>query len=53
MWAAGETLCDLFHQTATEVAEKLAFSYDVTEAQASWGFFRHVRQLPRDAKEIF
>lgn len=53
MWEAGETLCALFHQTAMEVAEKLGFSYDMTEAQASWGFFRHVRQLPREAKEIF
>lgn len=53
MWAAGEALCALFHQTALEVAEHLGFSYDMAEAQASWGFFRHVRQLPRDAKEIF
>ena len=53
MWVAGETMCALFHQTAQQVAEKLGFCYDVTEAQASWGFFRHVRGLPRDAKEIF
>ena len=53
MWAAGETLCALFHQTALEVAQNLDFSYDRAEAQASWGFFRHVKDLPRDAKEIF
>jgi aminoglycoside 6-adenylyltransferase len=53
MWAAGETLCALFHQTALQVADKLGYAYDLTEAQNSWGFFRHVRTLPRDAKEIF
>lgn len=53
MWETGERMCALFHQTAGEVAEKLGFCYDVTEAQASWGFFRHVRMLPRDAKEVF
>lgn len=52
MWEAGEALCALFHQTAMEVAEKLSVSYDMTEAEASWGFFRHVRALPRDAKEV-
>jgi len=53
MWAAGETLCVLFHQTAQQVAAELGLDYDVTEAENSWRFFRHVRVLPRDAKEIF
>ena len=53
MWAAGERLCALFHQTAQDVAERLGFTYDETEARNSWNIFRHVRQLPRDAKEIF
>lgn len=53
MWAAGETLCALFHQIAQEVATELGFDVDLTEAQNSWWFFRHVRALPRDAKEIF
>jgi len=53
MWAAGETLCALFHQTAQQVAQQLDFVYDEQEARNSWGFFRHVRDLPRDAKEIF
>ena len=53
IWEAGERLCALFHQTAGEVAETLGFSYDNTEAENSWGFFRHVRTLPRNAKEVF
>ena len=53
MWAAGERMCDLFRQTATEVAEELDFSCDLTEADNSRAFFDRVRQLPRDAKEIF
>lgn len=46
-------MCDLFHQTAREVAENMDFSYDLTETKNSRGFFDRVRQLPRDAKEIF
>ena len=53
MWEAGEKLCALFHQTALDVANELNFAYDMQEACNSWDFFRHVRQLPRDAKEIF
>ena len=53
MWEAGAQMCDLFHQTAQNVAENLGFSYDLTEAENSRGFFDRVRQLPRDAKEIF
>ena len=45
-------MCDLFHQTAQNVAENLGFAYDLTEAENSRGFFDRVRQLPRDAKEI-
>lgn len=36
-----------------EVAENMDVSYDLTEAENSRGFFDRVRQLPRDAKEIF
>ena len=53
MWAAGERMCDLFHQTAIEVARDLQLEYDLTEANNSRAFFDKVRQLPQDAKEIF
>lgn len=53
MWVAGEILCGLFDQTAREVACAMGFAYDEQEAVNSWKFFRHVRKLPRDAKEIF
>ena len=52
MWDAGEMLCTLFHKTALDVAQSLGFDYDLEEAQNSWGFFRHVRALPRDAEEV-
>ena len=52
MWEAGARMCDLFHQTALEVAEKMGFPCDLTEARNSRAFFDRVRHLPRDAKEI-
>ena len=45
-------MCVLFHETALAVAEQLGFQYDKREAEASLHFFRHVRGLPEDAKEL-
>lgn len=52
MWEAADAMCVLFHETALAVAEQLGFRYDVREAEASLGFFRHVKGLPEDAKEV-
>lgn len=52
MWEAADAMCVLFHETALEVAEQLGFRYDVKEAEASLGFFRHVKGLPEDANEV-
>lgn len=52
MWEAADTMCVLFHETALNVAEQLGLRYDVKEAEASLGFFRHVKGLPEDAKEV-
>ena len=52
MWEAADTMCVLFHETALTVAEQLGLRYDVKEAEASLGFFRHVKGLPEDAKEV-
>lgn len=52
MWEAADSMCLLFHETAKTVAERLGFTYDEEEAEASLGFFRRVRQLPEDAAEI-
>jgi aminoglycoside 6-adenylyltransferase len=52
MWEAADTMCVLFHETALAVAEQLGFQYDKREAEASLHFFRHVRGLPEDAKEL-
>lgn len=52
MWEAADAMCVLFHETALAVAEQLGFQYDKREAEASLHFFRHVRGLPEDAKEL-
>lgn len=52
MWAAADGMCELFDETAEAVAEYLGFPYDKEEARASLEFFRRVRELPEDAKEV-
>lgn len=52
-WEAVMTMCNLFEQTALYVGEKLDFKYNDQEGKSARGFLEHVRQLPKDAKEIF
>ncbi len=51
-WQAAFIMCDLFQETACEVAEALGFSYNQEEARNSRWFLEHVRTLPKDAAEI-
>lgn len=53
MWDAVMTMCELFDASAREVAAELGFCYNEEEACGSFGFLKHVRGLPEDAKEIF
>lgn len=53
MWEAADTMCRLFDASAREVAAALGFQYDEAEARGSYSFFKHVRVLPEDAKEIY
>lgn len=52
-WEAARVMCDLFHETAGEVADRLGFSYDTEEACQSRRHMEHVRMLPRDAQEVY
>lgn len=52
-WNAIDMMCELFEHTANEVAEKLGYDYDSREAHGARGFLDHVRNLPKDATEIY
>lgn len=53
IWDSVFVMCDLFHETARELERCLGYTYDLEEAEASYGFLKHVKALPRDAEEIF
>lgn len=53
IWEAVMVMCNLFHETALEVSEGLKLSYDRQEAENSWNFLKHVRELPEDARAVF
>lgn len=53
LWASTLAMCGLFDRTAREVAQKLRFCYDEKEASNSFQFLLHVKELPRDASEIY
>lgn len=52
IWNSVFTMCDLFDETAQELEERWGHLYNKEEAEASFGFLKHVRTLPKDAKEI-
>lgn len=53
LWEATFSMCDLFDETAREVADGLDFSYNQEEARASRGFLSHVRRLPKDVDGVY
>ncbi|WP_310602012.1 aminoglycoside 6-adenylyltransferase [Anaerosporobacter sp.] len=52
-WDAIMKMCDLFEKIACYVGEKLGYTYEELEGKNSRAFLEHVRQLSRDAKEIY
>lgn len=52
-WDAVMTMCGLFTQTSAWVSNRLNYALDAEEAARAQAFLAHVRQLPRDAKEIY
>ncbi len=53
IWNTTMIMCALFDEIASEVAERYQYSYDHAEAEASLNFLKHVRFLPKNAKEIY
>lgn len=52
-WKAIEVMCDLFEETARWVSEQIGYQYNEKEANAARKFLTHVRDLPKDAAEIY
>lgn len=53
IWESVFIMCGLFSQTAVWVAEKNGYTYNKEEGDASRGFLEHVRNLPKDAEEVY
>lgn len=53
IWNSVFIMCDLFNETARELESRWGLIYNEEEAQASYGFLKHVHTLPKDAKEIY
>lgn len=52
-WEAVMTMCALFEQVALYVGDKLEYQYNELEGKNARSFLEQVRQLPKDAKEIY
>jgi aminoglycoside 6-adenylyltransferase len=52
-WDALETMCDLFRESSTRVAEAFGFAYPISEDLNVAAHLKHVRSLPRDSDEIY
>ena len=52
-WNAVISMCDLFEAVTDDNAKELGYSFDRYEPKAARQFLLHVRELPRNAKEIF
>lgn len=53
IWEAIFIMCDLFNDAANDLADKIKFSYNQIEADNSLKFLMDVKNLPKDAKEIY
>jgi aminoglycoside 6-adenylyltransferase len=53
IWQALFLMCDLFRETAIEVARYFGFEYPYGDDQRVTEYLKHVRSLPRDANTIY
>ena len=53
IWDSLFIMCDMFNEIANELVIYYGFYYDEEEANASYGFLKHVYNFPKDATEIF
>lgn len=52
-WNALITTCELFSEFAPEVGRVLDYEYNYEEAERSFEFIKHIKDLPKDAKNIY
>ncbi|MCD6289912.1 MAG: aminoglycoside 6-adenylyltransferase [Anaerolineae bacterium] len=52
-WDVLDAMCQLFRITARSTAERFGFEYPYADDEKVSAHLKHVRSLPRDAKEIY
>ena len=52
-WNALITTCELFEEIAPNFGQSLEYEYNEGEAEKSFAFIRHIKDLPEDAAEIY
>ena len=52
-WTALFITCELFEEVAYSVSKQLGYEYNYDEAQRSFNFIKHIKELPDDALEIY
>lgn len=52
-WEALFAMSDLFRKVGTRIAEKFGFDYPSEEDRRVTAYLKHIRQLPRNASEIY
>ena len=53
IWESVMIMCDLFENTAIFVGKELGYEYNSLEGRKAKEFLKHVRQLSKDASEIY
>ena len=53
IWESVMRMCDLFENTAIFVGKELGYEYNSLEERKAKEFLKHVRQLSKDASEIY
>ncbi|GAA0340010.1 aminoglycoside 6-adenylyltransferase [Bacillus carboniphilus] len=52
-WDSIFVACELFRKLGTEVADQLSFTYPMQDDQNMMKYLKRVREIPKDAEEIF
>ena len=52
-WKALFTTCELFSETAPDVGKTFGYEYNYDEAERSFQFIKHIKELPQNAAEIY
>ena len=52
-WNSLLTTCELFAEIAPKVGKLLDYEYNYDEAKRSFKFIKHIKELPKDAINIY